>query len=321
MSSFSSACLCLLVAACSAQIEGVDTDGGTSKTGGAGASTGTAGTGHAGGPSATTGAGGSTGEGGQGGDFDAQPNPPDAGLDRSDAGIEAADDRGAGGDAVPDVGPPPAIDYSIWELQLPTGSGTSPTTVSPSELATFSNIYFYKAQDGGQMFMSPATGTTTPNSTRCRTELRESDSSGRAAAWSSAGTNVMTVTGKVLMGSSITIGQVFNGPDGITLAELQYSTGGFSLFYEEARGQGQNFNLGNRTALDTRYTYTMEFSKNVLTVSINGNQVFMRTPSSGILASTFYFKAGNYDQTTSSGTAGTTPHSIVEAYSISVVHQ
>jgi hypothetical protein len=65
----------------------------------------------------------------------------------------------------------------------------------------------------------------------------------------------------------------------------------------------------------------MEFSKNVLTVSLNGNQVFMRAPSSRILASTFYFKAGNYDQTTSRGTPGTTAHSIVEDYSIAVVHQ
>jgi hypothetical protein len=47
----------------------------------------------------------------------------------------------------------------------------------------------------------------------------------------------------------------------------------------------------------------------------------MRAPSSGILGSTFYFKVGNYDQTTSSGTPGTTAHSIVEDYSIAVVHQ
>jgi len=135
------------------------------------------------------------------------------------------------------------------------------------------------------------------------------------------GTNVMTVTNKVVKNSGITIDQVFNGSDGITLAELQYSTNGFTLFYEEARSQGQSTNLGNRTALDTRYTFTMEFSKNVLVVILNGRQVFMRTPSAGILASKFYFKAGNYDQTTSRGTPGTTAHSIVEDYSIVVVHQ
>jgi len=220
-----------------------------------------------------------------------------------------------------DSGPPPAIDYSIWQLQLPTGSGTSPTTVSPSALATFSNIYFYKADDGGQIFMDPATGITTQNSTRCRTELRESNANGGAANWSPSGTNTMTVTGMVLRGSGITIAQVFNGGDGITLGELQYSSGGFTLFYEESRGGGGSTGLGNATPLNTKYTFTMGFSKNVLTVTINGKQVFSRTPSAGILGSQFYFKVGNYDQGTSSGTPGTTPHSIVEAYSVAVAHQ
>ena len=131
----------------------------------------------------------------------------------------------------------------------------------------------------------------------------------------------MTVTGKVTKGGGITIAQVFNGRDGITLGELQYSTGGFTLFYEESRGGGSSTGLGNGTALNTNYTFTMGFSKNVLTVTINGKQVFSRAPSARILASNFYFKVGNYDQGTSGGTPGTTAHSIVEDYSIAVVHQ
>jgi len=223
--------------------------------------------------------------------------------------------------AAEDAGSPPAIDDSIWQLQLPTGSGTSPTTVSPSALATFSNIYFYKADDGGQIFMDPATGITTQNSTRCRTELRESNANGGAANWSPSGTNTMTVTGMVLRGSGITIAQVFNGGDGITLGELQYSSGGFTLFYEESRGGGGSTGLGNAVPLDTKYTFTMGLSKNVLTVSLNGKQVYSHTPSAGILGSKFYFKVGNYDQTATKGTPGTTAHSLVEVYSVDVVHQ
>ena len=34
----------------------------------------------------------------------------------------------------------------------------------------------------------------------------------------------------------------------------------------------------------------------------------------------FYFKVGNYDQTSSAGTATTTPYTQVEAYTIDVVH-
>ncbi len=169
--------------------------------------------------------------------------------------------------------------------------------------------------------MDPATGVTTPNSTRCRTELRETNPAGGEAAWSASGTNTMAVTGKVTKGSGITIGQVFNGTDGITLAELQYSPGGFTLFYEESRSGGNSTNLGNATPLDTRYSFTMALSNNVLTITLNGKQVFQRTPGSGISANKFYFKVGNYDQGTTSGTPGTTAHSIVEDYSVVVLHQ
>jgi hypothetical protein len=56
-------------------------------------------------------------------------------------------------------------------------------------------------------------------------------------------------------------------------------------------------------------------------IAISGKEVYSRTPSSGILSSSFYFKVGNYDQGTTAGAPGTMAHSIVEDYSIAVVHQ
>jgi len=229
----------------------------------------------------------------------------DDGLTGTDAGLTQA-------------GP---INYSIWQLQLPIGSGTSPTTIGPRELPTFSNVYFSRAEDGGQLFMSPATGVTTPGSQHPRTELRELAPSGGGAAWSAAGTNTMTVTGKVIKGSGVTIAQVFNGPDSIPLGELQYSGGGFTMFYEEAKGAGSSTGLNMRVPLNTQYTFTMSLTKNVLTCSINGKQVYARTPSDRIQGSKFYFKVGNYDQTSARGPTSTTPRSIVENYSVVVVHQ
>jgi hypothetical protein len=169
--------------------------------------------------------------------------------------------------------------------------------------------------------MDPVTGVTTPNSQHPRTELREMTPAGGAAAWSAAGTNTMVVKGKVIKGSSVTIAQVFNGPGSITLAELQYSSGGFTLFYEEARGQGGSTSLGNAVPLNTPYTFTLSLTKNVLGVSINGKQVYTHTPSGGTLNSKFYFKVGNYDQTTSRGAISTNAKSVVEVYSAEVVHQ
>jgi hypothetical protein len=45
------------------------------------------------------------------------------------------------------------------------------------------------------------------------------------------------------------------------------------------------------------------------------------TLSTTILAKTFYFKCGNYEQTATVGAISTTPYSVVENYGIAVVHR
>jgi hypothetical protein len=232
-----------------------------------------------------------------------------------------AGSAGAGG--APFV--PGPIDFRAWKLQLPIGSGTSPTTISSAQLlAGFSNDYFYIAADGGQAFMDPATGITTSGSKHCRTELREQTPGAGDAAWPSSGRHSMTVQGQVvkLGGGSIAVGQLFNATDSIPLCELQYTSGqGFSLLYEEAKGGGSSTDLKTAVALNTRYSFVLAMVDGKLSVSINGKEVFTRTPSAGILDNEFYFKVGNYDQSSSAGTPSTTPYSIVEAYQVDVVHQ
>jgi hypothetical protein len=238
-------------------------------------------------------------------------------------------DLGSGGSIAMDAKLSPAIDLSIWSLQLPIGTGTSPTTISPQQLlAGFSNDYFYQAADGGQVFMDPATGVTTSGSLHCRTELREMTAAGGAAAWAATGTNTMAVSGRAVQvggGSSghTTVAQVFNSDDSIPLCELEYanSLGGFELLYEEASGAGTYVDLKTPVALGSEYAYTLSLSNGVLTVSINGNDVYTHTPSATILAKTFYFKCGNYDQTATVGAISTTPYSVVENYGIAVVHR
>jgi hypothetical protein len=60
-------------------------------------------------------------------------------------------------------------------------------------LKGYEDDYFYLAEDGGQIFMDPATGITTSGSQHCRTELREQTPGAGSAAWASTGTNTMTV--------------------------------------------------------------------------------------------------------------------------------
>ena len=226
-----------------------------------------------------------------------------------------------------DGGPPPsgfAVDYSIWQLQLPSG-GTSPDVIPPSKLATYSDAYFMKADDGGQIFMDPITGVPTGGSTHPRTELREVDANGDGALWSPSGTNTLTVTGKAIECASCTIGQIFNGSASITLAELEYSSdsgGSLKLLYEEAKGTaGTPLDLGVEVPLNQVYTFVLSLSNNRLSVSVDGHSVYSYTPSAPTLADQFYFKAGNYDQEAGAGPVTTSPHSQIENYAIAVTHE
>ncbi len=272
---------------------------------------------------------------------------PSAGSSSAGGRTDLGGNAGTGGNSEPTLGGSPSgggagqlggnagaggetrvsdpIDFSYWLLQLPTGTGTKPDQISSAKLlAGYSDAYFYKGDDGGQMFMEPAQGITTSGSKRCRTELREQKLEGGGAAWPSAGTHSMTVEGKVvkLGGGSIAVGQLFNGTDSIPLCELLYTNSGkFSLLYEEAKGGGSFTDLKTAVDLNTPYIFALALTDGQLSVSINGKQVYTHTPSASILDNQFYFKVGNYDQSTSAGTPTTTPHSIVEVYKVDLVHQ
>jgi hypothetical protein len=154
--------------------------------------------------------------------------------------------------------------------------------------------------------------------------MREQKLAGGAAAWTSAGTHSMTVEGRVtkLGGGSIAVGQLFNGTDSIPSIELQYTNSHkFSLLYEEAKGGGSSTDLKTTVDLNVRYTFALAMVDGQVRVTIDGKQVYTHTPSAGILSKKFYFKVGNYDQSTSAGTPSPTPHSIVEVYKVDLVHE
>jgi hypothetical protein len=221
------------------------------------------------------------------------------------------------------------LQENVWELQLPTGYGNTIDTVGPDSLPTFSNDYYYTADDGGQIFMDPHHGITSSGSKHPRTELRELDSDGNRVEWSASGTNTLTVTGQVLQVGGgakgrVTVGQVYNGTDSIPLFELEYSNavGGFVGVYEESKG-GSSGVIDLNTPVDpySQYTFSLDLSNNQLTVTINGNQVYWNSPSDAVINNGFYFKAGAYDQTATAGSVSTDVYTEVENYSIDVVHQ
>jgi hypothetical protein len=267
------------------------------------------------------GGGGSAGDGVAGANS-AGGDPSDAGGAQSMGGGDGGVGGSTGSAGGAAKGP---IDYSMWQLELPIGNG-SPTTVPPKTLlAGFSNAYFFAAPDGGQMFMDPEHGVAFSGSVHPRSEMRETQPDGSEAMWTSSGTNTMTVTGKVTLLSggnsgSATIAQVFVA-DSNTLCELQYNGSGMKLFYEESKGNGESpVDLKTSIPMNTKYTFILGYSKGLLTVNLNGKQVYSRTPSSAVSGKKFFFKFGNYDQTASPGTPNTTPYTDVEVYSVDVTH-
>lgn len=216
------------------------------------------------------------------------------------------------------------LSYSNWSLQLPTGSDGNVTTLSSSSLSNGStkSPYFYKASDGGMIFMDPQKGFATSGSQHPRTEMHEN------ATWGSSGTNTMTVSlklNKVGNSGNVAIGQIFQNGEG-TLAELQYNgSGHLKLFYEENKGGSSSTqDLGVSVAVGTKFTYQMGFSGKKLTIQINGKQVYSKTPGSTVQSRKFYFKYGTYDQTATKITSGSPTTSVytqADVYSVSVTHK
>lgn len=198
------------------------------------------------------------------------------------------------------------FDMSVWELQEPTGTPGSPTTISNSQLeGGFQDQYFFtNSADGSLGMKDPGTNcVTTPNSTHCRTELREVNKDGSPAAWLANGNNTLNATLTVFnAGGEVCIGQIHLA-DYISskpLAQLYYQdNGNISIGVEQTLAGGDEVltNLGN-VPVGQAFSYELSYSNNSLSVSINGGApVHLSTYSIGHFP--VYFKAGAYGQTTS----------------------
>jgi len=211
----------------------------------------------------------------------------------------------------PSCAPGGNFDLSKWTLQLPIGSTGSPTQISSSKLEGCdgyqdpSHQYFFTESGDGALVMkvpgSPSsTGcVTTKNSLHCRTELRESS----PASWDpNASTNKLTATLIVTEADSSSHGTVIGQihiDDSVSskpVCELYYNSQGvISMGVEQTRSGGnEKFTTVGNVPLNTQFTYEIDYSNNVLSVSINGKKTTLDTFS--LDAPPSYFKAGNYNQ-------------------------
>jgi hypothetical protein len=219
-------------------------------------------------------------------------------------------------------GLPPGKNFSLsgFTLQLPIGSSGDVTTESGSQLAAgYTNqFYFYTDPGDGAMVMAdPTVGWATSGSQHPRTEMREN------ATWSTSGTNIIDATVAVTkVPSNTTVGQIFQG-DGPSkpLCELQVTSGGTVNLLLENTNQGGDANehkVGTVT-IGQKFTYEMQLKGTTITVKINGATTTF-TMDSSFDGETFYFKAGDYDQSATLGTPQTTAGTVVKFYALKITH-
>ncbi len=247
-------------------------------------------------------------------------NPADVASAASMKPIERISDA-----ALPALTPgnPPGFNFNLapFTLQLPTGASGSVDTVDGDSLkAGYTNRdYFYTDQsDGAMVMMDPERGWTTSGSQHPRTELREN------ATWPTNGTNTLSATVSVVqVPDHTTIGQIFQGAGpSKPLCELQVTSGGIAqLLLEETNqgGKSKTYRLAN-VPPGKPFSYDLSLSGTTIGVKINGaSRSFTMDPSFD--GETFYFKAGNYDQTATSGPPLTVPGTVVKFYALALTHR
>ncbi len=226
----------------------------------------------------------------------------------------------------PNVSPGGNFNLSGWELQLPIGSPGSPTTILPAQLEgatgyTNATYFWTDKNDGSMTFWDPESGVTTPNSNFARTELREMNPNGSAADWTIAGTHTLSATLRIVsVTKSVCVGQVHLGTGGTStkpLLELYYApNGNITLGTENSPDGGQTLHPVGNVALGTQWSYVIAISGGGIHLTINGTTTNYSIPSS-FNQYHQYFKAGDYNQSSSSSTANGAK---VKFYALNVSH-
>jgi len=208
------------------------------------------------------------------------------------------------------VAPGGNFDLSTWELQEPVGSPGSPTTISPSRLEGpngYQDAYFYTGPDGGMTFWDPESGVTTPNSNYARSELREMNPDGSAADWALSGDHQLEVRVRAFsITSHVCVGQIHLGSGGTStkpLVELYYhANGDIVAGTENSPSGGQTLHPLGNVPVGSTWGYTLAISNgSTLNITVNGVTTSYPIPSS-FAPYHQYFKAGSYNQTSSTST-------------------
>lgn len=228
---------------------------------------------------------------------------------------------------------PPGGNFSLttWVLEEPVGAPEKPRVIAAADLAGptgFHDAYFFTdPHDGAMTFFAPENGVHTQHSRFPRSELAEQGDDGRRASWSVAGIHVLTATVAVVAVSDhVCVGQIHasRGLDPALprstkpLLELYYDAqGAIVVGIENGPEGGQSTHALATVRPGTPFRYEIRLAGDgTISVGIDGVVSTFRMPES-FRAYGMYFKAGAYNQSTSSsGSVGAK----VKFYALAVRH-
>ncbi|MCG8421674.1 MAG: polysaccharide lyase family 7 protein [Proteobacteria bacterium] len=238
--------------------------------------------------------------------------------------LYGADGGGGGGY------PSSLLDLSVWELTLPIPESydpDNPKDVYQPELETYQHDTYFHLNDAATavVFRAHAGGTTTPNSSYPRSELREMERgySGTKpkASWSTnSGTHTMYIKQAIThlpdVKRHVVAGQIHDSSDDVIVFRLENKKLFLELDGKDGPTLTSNYNLGD--------VFEVKFVAHdgVIDVYYNDmNNVFWTYSASAANTSGCYFKAGCYTQSNPSRGDAPSAYGEVEIYDLWVSHQ
>ncbi|HSO48867.1 MAG TPA: polysaccharide lyase family 7 protein [Rhizobiaceae bacterium] len=243
------------------------------------------------------------------------------------AAVSGAGNKPKTGPVAP-VGQPLPAGAVLSRFNVTTPDGK---TVMLEEALRTSSKYVSKTTQGDLVFIAPATGSTTPNSDSTRSELRETDATGKLKNWNPyVGTHVLegqATVRTVTSGGRVTLAQIHAVNNKNPPIKLMYRIDGKGspLLYAEYRATKNpipvTVNLLEKLPLGQKFSYRISVRNgNAEVVAESGGKrnVLKFVVDGTWRANPFYFKAGAYNTgTDATGTgASTVVHSGIRAYHV-----
>lgn len=214
------------------------------------------------------------------------------------------------------VRPSQLLDLRNWYLTLPTGSAGRPDTVEQPALDRYSSAFFQvDAQRDGVVFTANAGGVTTKNSSYPRSELREMNGNEKASWSNTTGTHTLAVRQAVTelpkAKPELVTAQIHDAESDVMEVRLE----GKRLIAQYADGKKE-------FVVDQDYTLGTPYDLRLVATDGRIDVVYNDKPAGSIAqsGSGWYFKTGNYLQSsTEKGDAAEAVGRVV-LYQVSVTH-